>query len=219
MLVTGDGDLIHALNFLRLHGRRVIIIGVGDTMNTLLSTAADTVLLYERDIEPIANNEPYLSSIMTTSTSILNMDDAFEWVKEILRQNENSKLYPFTKLGHELKQHYGFDARSWYRIPFKRFMLDAQAAGHVHLSTIAGLDYASLTDVPEPQFDAPATAEEDGLMQAIEQEVDQSITGLLDIQFKSLSDDEQRSLVGFIHQLQNGIVRLMSQCQHGQSVR
>lgn len=52
VIVTGDGDLIHPLNHLRLNGRRVVVIGVDPAMSRLLSAAADEVLLYERDLDP-----------------------------------------------------------------------------------------------------------------------------------------------------------------------
>ena len=46
VLVTGDGDLIHSLNFLRLRGRQVVIVGVTGTIKPLLETAADIVMIY-----------------------------------------------------------------------------------------------------------------------------------------------------------------------------
>ena len=52
VIVTGDGDLIHPLNFLRQRGRKVIVIGVDAAMSRMLSSAADSVLLYERDLDP-----------------------------------------------------------------------------------------------------------------------------------------------------------------------
>ncbi len=47
VLVTGDYDLIHVLNYLRLNGRRAVVVGVGHTMAGLLAPAAEAVLLYE----------------------------------------------------------------------------------------------------------------------------------------------------------------------------
>src|SRR5690606_10602407 len=52
IFVTGDGDLIHPLNYLRQQGRKVVVIGVDAAMSRMLSSAADSVLLYERDLDP-----------------------------------------------------------------------------------------------------------------------------------------------------------------------
>jgi hypothetical protein len=53
VLVTGNGDLVHPLNYIRLNGHRVVVIAVGATISTLLQSAADKVLVYERDVEPL----------------------------------------------------------------------------------------------------------------------------------------------------------------------
>ena len=50
IFVTGDGDLIHPLNYLRQAGARVVVIGVDAAMSRMLSSAADSVLIYERDL-------------------------------------------------------------------------------------------------------------------------------------------------------------------------
>src|SRR5690606_27224406 len=52
LFVTGDGDLIHPLNYLRQQGNRVVVIGVDAAMSRMLSSAADAVLIYERDLDP-----------------------------------------------------------------------------------------------------------------------------------------------------------------------
>src|SRR5690606_19694893 len=52
IFVTGDGDLIHPLNYLRQAGARVMVIGVDAAMSRMLSSAADSVLIYERDLDP-----------------------------------------------------------------------------------------------------------------------------------------------------------------------
>ena len=202
MLVTGDGDLIHAVNFLRLHGRQTIIIGVEDTMNILLATAADSVLLYERDVEPLCDGEQGLVGAVSTPTTTPSMDAAFEWVKEVLRENKSNKPYLFNTLGHELKQRHGFDARGRYRIPFKRFMLEAQAAGHVRIHTMEGLDYAILTDISESELDVAARVTLDGAAATTTQETDRSLLDSSDVQLESLSEQERASLIGFIQQLE-----------------
>ena len=161
LLVTGDGDLIHALNFLRLNGRYGVVVGVGDTMNTLLSAAADSVLLYERDIEP--QHLPMLGGVETppVTPGAPPPEVAIEWVCEILAQSTPGTPYPLTDLGQHLKRIHNFDARQWYGRRLKDILMLGQETGRLHLSTIGGFDHVSLPDVAHSVPDALSDAPED----------------------------------------------------------
>jgi uncharacterized LabA/DUF88 family protein len=50
VLVTGDGDLDHLARFLKLHGKRVVVIGCEPTMSGLLANSATRLILYEREV-------------------------------------------------------------------------------------------------------------------------------------------------------------------------
>src|SRR5690606_33595133 len=69
VIVTGDGDLIHPLNYLRQRGRTVVVIGVDAAMSRLLSAAADSVLLYERDLDPSVRRQLQPSSRQAQATT------------------------------------------------------------------------------------------------------------------------------------------------------
>src|SRR5688572_11144354 len=73
-------------------------------------------------------------------------------------------------------------------------MLRAERAGYVHLSTIGGLDYASLAR-SAPRLDA-ASLETPLVTTAI-------LSGAPEVRLESLTEDEQRSLVGFFKRLQD----------------
>jgi uncharacterized LabA/DUF88 family protein len=196
ILVTGDADLIHALNFLRLQGRRVIVIGVGQSLSALLSAAADAVLLYERDIEPLRARidtpraEP-------SNANIPALEVVFGWIVDFLRERGDGMPCSFNTLGHELKQRRGLNARAWYNLPFKQLMLLAAREGRVHLSTSGSMDYVSL---PGPAalsaVATAATADADECAQALGAG---STVGL-----DSLSADEWHEFLRFIRALQAG---------------
>src|SRR5438270_5625571 len=45
-LVSGDSDLVHLVNFLRARGKRVIVIGVSNTISQVLTENIDELLIY-----------------------------------------------------------------------------------------------------------------------------------------------------------------------------
>ncbi|HEU0113260.1 MAG TPA: NYN domain-containing protein [Thermomicrobiales bacterium] len=192
VLATGDGDLIHALNFLRLRGRRVVIIGVGQSMNALLSAAADAVLVYERDIDSLAVGAP-VPAVSKAIANVPAIERTFGWIVAALRDYADDEPFPFTDLGDRLRQRHGMNVRAWYNIPFKDLMRLAERAGHVRLSTIGGVDYAALAGEPAPQLSPVATVE------AADATAFANDAGL---QINSLSDDEQRTLLAYLRQLQ-----------------
>jgi uncharacterized LabA/DUF88 family protein len=141
ILVTGDGDLIHPLNYIRLCGRRVVIFAVEETVSDLLSTAADDVLLYREHIDPNAVRAVPSSRVVPGSAHSRRAlpEAVFQWIPEIVA--EQPARYPFTKLGDVLKREYGFNARD-YGLLLKQVMLIAQEKGIIEVVTEAGRDYA-----------------------------------------------------------------------------
>ncbi|HYI15792.1 MAG TPA: NYN domain-containing protein [Thermomicrobiales bacterium] len=195
VLVTGDQDLIHALNHLRLQGRRVVIVGVGYSTSAFLSASADAVMVYERDIQPV--DETGVDDFAPVSAAgAPPLESTYEYIKTILREQSGREMMPFTKLVGALRERYGFSARDWYGLPFRVLMLRAADAGHVRLSTIGGFDYAGLADSPQPELDSLADAAE----------ADQRGRDLQDtfnIHLEDLSLGEQRTLLTFLHDLQD----------------
>ena len=58
VLVSGDSDLMHLVNFLRARGKRVIVVAVSHTLSPMLSENVDDLLLYDVDVDPIRAAEP-----------------------------------------------------------------------------------------------------------------------------------------------------------------
>ena len=220
VIVTGDGDLIHPLNFLRQHGRKVVVIGVDAAMSRMLSSAADAVLLYERDLDPnvrgrrhqrapkaaIASPEvkdggAYETAAIQPATRTLTplkghppADEAFRMLKEALGRRSDGEPVLFQELGHWLGQDYSLKPRAWYGVPFGVFMEAAEEAGQVVLTTSGGNSYASLPNQPAPDGSEPDDDTPDD-------ERDDEDPGL-DVRLESLRPEEQRDLFEELRQLQ-----------------
>jgi len=222
VIVTGDGDLIHATNFLRQHGRKVVLIGVDSAMSRMLSSAADLVLLYERDLDPsvrsrqsqrssrrplittpaIATTEP-LEQIERASEALTPLrdhppaDEAFGMVRDAITRRAAGEPVLFQELGHWLGQDYSLKPRAWYGVPFSTFMEAAEEAGFVTLTRSGGNSYASLP------LDAPTQLE--GRIEEAEdheaENADDDAVGQ-DVKLESLRPEEQRDLFEELRQLQ-----------------
>jgi uncharacterized LabA/DUF88 family protein len=192
VLVTGDGDLIHAVNFLQVSGKQVVVVGVRRSVSDLLASTCDSLLVYERDVEPL--DDALVPDTAAARDGYPSMEMAFSWVKEIVAEPNDGRPYPFKRLRNELRLRHGLDSRLWYGLPFRHFMLRAERAGHVHVSTIGGLDYASLGR-SAPGLDATTL---DAIPAAVGTAADAP-----EIRLESLTDEEQRSLVGFLKRLQD----------------
>ena len=217
VIVTGDGDLIHPLNFLRQHGRKVVVIGVDAAMSRMLSAAADTVLLYERDLDPSvrgrraqrtattsqqqvaptpAAEEAPAARVLTPLRDHPPAEEAFRMVREALTRRSEGEPVLFQELGHWLGQDFSLKPRAWYGVPFSVFMEAAAAGGYVTITASGGNSYASLprldtvsvSDEPEADDDSPDDEREDD-------------PGL-DVRLESLRPEEQRDLFQELRQLQ-----------------
>ena len=54
VLVSGDSDFLHVVNALRTMGKRVVIIGVSWSTSRRLADQVDSLLLYDKDVDPLA---------------------------------------------------------------------------------------------------------------------------------------------------------------------
>ncbi len=212
VIVTGDGDLIHPINFLRQHGRNVVVIGVDQAMSRMLSSAADTVLLYERDLDPsVRGRRPQRASsgqgeqpksppptpatterTLVPQTGAPPIEEAFRMLRETLERRGDGAPILFQELGHWLGQDFNLKPRAWYGVPFGAFMEAAQAAGDVVVTTSGGNSYASLPSLPT------ISNEDDESLDDLRDEIDPG----LDVRLESLRVEERRDLFEELRQLQ-----------------
>ncbi len=214
LFVTGDGDLIHPLNYLRQRGARVVVIGVDAAMSRMLSSAADAVLIYERDLDPSVlrrvaqpqprgtrrqeqpaapqKTEPEPTTRLKPVNGAPPSEKAFEMLKEVLTRHNDGEPMLYQEIGHWLGKDHNMKPRAWYSVPFSVFMDEAQAAGYVLINTSGGNSYASL----------PSTASDDTL----EDTEDEDETGVDNdtgaaVRLESLQSEERKSLIDALKQL------------------
>ena len=217
VIVTGDGDLIHPLNFLRQQGRKVVVIGVDAAMSRMLSAAADAVLLYERDLDPSVRRrhprreqarsdavpaqpvveEPAapVARRLTPLKDFAPADEAFRMVRDALSRRGNGEPVLFQELGHWLGQDYNLRPRAWYGVPFSVFMEAAEQEGHVALTTSGGNSYASLPNATPVNTSDESVADDETPDDVEEEDLGSSV------KLESLRPEEQRDLFDALRQL------------------
>ena len=224
VIVTGDGDLIHATNFLRQHGRKVVLIGVDSAMSRMLSSAADLVLLYERDLDPSVRSRqsqratrrplvaapaavPAEPAAPATETLTPLRDhppakEAFGMVRDAIARRAAGEPVLFQELGHWLGQDYSLKPRAWYGVPFSTFMEAAEEAGFVVLTRSGGNSYASLPlDAPNHKEGRTGEAEDLEAEDRDAEDADDEAVGQ-EVKLESLRPEEQRDLFEELRQLQ-----------------
>jgi len=216
VIVTGDGDLIHPLNYLRQQGRKVVVIGVDAAMSRMLSAAADSVLIYERDLDPSVRREPPRRQTpderaigpevvepqrdeptprLTPLRNYPRAEDAFKLVQEVLARHGNGEPLLYQEAGHWLGQDHAMRARTWYGVPFSVFMDAANEAGYVNLTTSGGNSYVSLPGIT-PIDDT--SSDEDGPDDERESDAGS------DVKLESLRPEEQRALFDALEEVAAG---------------
>lgn len=141
VVVTGDKDLIHPINYIRLNGRRTVIIGVGATIAGRLVASVDHVLRYEEDLEPLVRTRggPEPGQLADDARESL-----FQRVVAILTEQGDGREMPFAQLGNILKARMDFNAIQQFGKSFKALMLEAQDAGVISIRTEGLVDFAAL---------------------------------------------------------------------------
>lgn len=209
VIVTGDGDLIHPLNYLRQQGRKVVVIGVDAAMSRMLSAAADGVLLYERDLDPSVRRapapkrpasekpndrvaasrqeEPAPATRLTPLRDYPRPEEAFKLVQDVLSRHGDNEPMLYQEVGHWLGQDHSMRSRTWYGVPFSVFMDAARDAGFVNLTTSGGNSYASL---PSTSLIDETSSDDEGP----DEDRDRPDSGRTGVRLESLRPEERSAL-------------------------
>lgn len=218
LFVTGDGDLIHPLNYLRQQGNRVVVIGVDAAMSRMLSSAADAVLIYERDLDPSVlrrvsrdpqgqsqrqqkpssgqkpDTDADMGPRLTPVRNAPPAEEAFRLLQDVLQRHGDGEPMLYQEIGHWLGREHNMKPRAWYGVPFSVFMDAAQAAGTVQLTTSGGNSYASL----------PSTAIDDSLDDSESDDGDDDTVEMgAAVRLESLQPEERQSLIDALIGLKN----------------
>ncbi|HWV23972.1 MAG TPA: NYN domain-containing protein [Thermomicrobiales bacterium] len=214
IFVTGDGDLIHPLNYLRQQGYRVVVIGVDAAMSRMLSSAADAVLIYERDLDPSVRRrvrasqrqhgaqtsgsqapqqlvEPEPEPRLMPINSAPPVEEAFKMLQDVLQRHGDEPLL-YQEIGHWLGREHNMKSRDWYGVPFSVFMDAAKDAGFVNLTTSGGNSYASL-----PSTNADDQVEDDD-GEGDEEETEMGSA----VRLESLQPEERQALFDALDELE-----------------
>jgi uncharacterized protein (TIGR00288 family) len=213
IFVTGDGDLIHPLNYLRQQGHKVVVIGVDAAMSRMLSSAADAVLIYERDLDPsvhrrvrasqrpsprqvssespVPEPKPEVGPRLTPLKNSPPAEEAFKMLQDVLERHGDEPLL-YQEIGHWLGRDHNMKSRGWYGVPFSVFMDAAQEAGYVRLTTSGGNSYASL----------PSTTIDDQIDDSDEDDGDNDEDTGAAVRLESLQPEERQALFDTLVQLE-----------------
>lgn len=201
VVVTGDKDLIHPINYIRLNGRRTVIIGVGATIAGRLVASVDEVLRYEEDLEPLVRSR-------ATSLPGTQLDDSrqmlYEQIVAILAEYPDGHEMQFALLGNMLKARIEFNAVQQFGKSFKALMLDAQDAGIIAIRTEGLVDFASLPQAGAGlDLDAAIreTATEEATAPAFPPMPAAWETPQRDVDIDALSAAERMALISYLHEL------------------
>lgn len=198
IFVTGDGDLIHPLNYLRQAGARVVVIGVDAAMSRMLSSAADSVLIYERDLDPSVRAR----TVRKTQTGSRQTQpsqkktpqipaNAFEPLRQVLQNRSDDEPMLYQEIGHWLGMDHNLRPRAAFGVPFSVYMENAQQAGVVNLTTSGGNSFASL---PSTQSDSDDDVDDDDDNVSTDQS-----TGA--VRLESLQNEERAALLDVLQEL------------------
>lgn len=197
IFVTGDGDLIHPLNYLRQSGARVVVIGVDAAMSRMLSSAADSVLIYERDLDPSVRSRSVRRAQSGTAPSAPSQrktpkipDSAFEPLKHVLQtRGDDNEPMLYQEIGHWLGTDHNLKPRAAFGVPFSVYMENAQQAGVVSLTTSGGNSFASL----------PSTASDTDYDNDDDDDTPDLTTGA--VRLESLQEEERAELLKVLESL------------------
>lgn len=199
IFVTGDGDLIHPLNYLRQAGARVVVIGVDAAMSRMLSSAADSVLIYERDLDPSVRARSVRQPRSGSQPSPASQKKApqfpataFEPLRLVLqnRGNDDEPML-YQEIGHWLGNDHNLKPRAAFGVPFSVYMENAQQAGVVNLTTSGGNSFASLPSTASDSDDDQDDDDDTG-------STDQT-TGA--VRLESLQNEERAALLDVLERL------------------
>lgn len=190
VLVSGDADLVHLVNFLRARGKRVVVIGVSGTVASTLSENVDDLLLYDVDIEPIRQTEPAQPIRKPKQQDTERLEEALSNLEDLLRNRSNRVGSLFSWIGIQLARR-GFDYRSLGFERLKDFLQEAERTGRIKIVTRGLQDWAYLPEQYEHIAENEAEEEEEERRGETEEVPSGVLVGALD-------EDAQRNLVRYL---------------------
>ena len=160
VLVSGDSDFLHVVNALRTMGKRVVIIGVSWSTSRRLADQVDSLLLYDKDVDPLAPqpavlpqhaNRPSLSP--AAQNEVPELAEVISAIEEIIREERAAGGQPLlTAIKQRMMRRYpNFDEKKLGFSGFKKLMARAAEEGNIKLVHSGLVDWAILADEEVPE--------------------------------------------------------------------
>ena len=160
VLVSGDSDFLHVVNALRTMGKRVVIIGVSWSTSRRLADQVDSLLLYDKDVDPLAPqpavlpqhaNPPSLNT--GAQNEVPELAEVISAIEEIIRDERAAGGQPLlTAIKQRMMRRYpNFDEKKLGFSGFKKLMARAAEDGNIKLVHSGLVDWAILSDEEIPE--------------------------------------------------------------------
>ena len=156
VLVSGDSDFLHVVNALRTMGKHVVIIGVSWSTSRRLADQVDSLLLYDKDVDPIAPQPavlPQHAPQLETPNEAPELSDVIRAIEDIIREERGAGSNPLlTSIKQRLMRRYpSFDEKKLGFSGFKKLMARAAEAGNIKLIHAGLVDWAIMADEETPE--------------------------------------------------------------------
>ena len=160
VLVSGDSDFLHVVNALRTMGKRVVIIGVSWSTSRRLADQVDSLLLYDKDVDPLAPQPAVLpqhanrpSSSSEAQNEVPELAEVISAIEEIIRDERAAGGQPLlTAIKQRMMRRYpNFDEKKLGFSGFKKLMARAAEDGNIKLVHSGLVDWAILADEDIPE--------------------------------------------------------------------
>ncbi len=159
VLVSGDSDFLHVVNALRTMGKQVVIIGVSWSTSRRLADQVDSLVLYDKDVDPLAPQPAVLPQHTPTREVAVAVADAPELadvikaIEDIIRDERAVGGNPLlTSIKQRLMRRYpSFDEKKLGFSGFKKLMARAAEAGNIKLIHAGLVDWAIMADEETPE--------------------------------------------------------------------
>ena len=163
VLVSGDSDFLHVVNALRTMGKRVVIIGVSWSTSRRLADQVDSLLLYDKDVDPLApqpavlpqhaNRPPLNPANPATQNDVPELAEVISAIEEIIRDERAAGGQPLlTAIKQRMMRRYpNFDEKKLGFSGFKKLMARAAEDGNIKLVHSGLVDWAILADEDIPE--------------------------------------------------------------------
>jgi uncharacterized LabA/DUF88 family protein len=193
-LVSGDADLVHLVNFLRAHGKRVVVISVSNSLAQMLTENVDEIMLYDIDIDPVRQPEPSPNGRKAVAPqNNAQLEAAFQALTDLLRNRSNRVGSLFSWIGIQLGRR-GVDFRSLGFERFKDFMQEAERRGYIRTLTRGLQDWAYLPEQYEQMTETEAEEQE---------EAEETSDYRPEAAVGALAEEDQFNLIRYLADLEN----------------